>query len=528
MRIQLKFNAIEKWILYGLSAMLFVVVWAWGLATDANGPIVWVLPNWERVAQTAAAGTATHLDLYAARGEFEPFQIAIQAPAGGLKQVNVAVSDLIGPNGDRIGNTHLPLYREHYVYVPHASPHLNGAIDRSLGKGWYADGLIPFVDPETGTDLVGAELDAVPFDLAAQQNQPIWVDLFVPRTAKAGDYTGQFTVTSDRGSAMGTIRLHVWDFELPQHPSLLSEFDIGQATGRDQTALELLQHKLMPQVSAVNPSHVEELSDRWGWRSLRLPLWSGANNRTCQIDPPPAVEDIRTLAARYPAHLFRYARYADETDNCPDLLTPIAAWADAIHQAGVKTALAATPIPELESAIDLWIVLPNTYETAGDRIQTLQSQNQPIWFYLALVQDKYSPRWLLDYPPIHYRIAPGFIAQSLGLTGMLYWQVDYWTNDPWHDVAYVDGDRVYPGEGVLVYPGQVVGIKGVVPSMRLKWIREGVEDYEYIKFLKKSRGSEVTKITQEVALDWQHWTRDSQVLETARRAIGALITEKKI
>lgn len=66
----------------------------------------------------------------------------------------------------------------------------------------------------------------------------------------------------------------------------------------------------------------------------------------------------------------------------------------------------------------------------------------------------------------------GFINQALGFTGLLYWAADYWTKDAWNDVdTYpIDGDH-YPGEGMLVYPGEDAGVEGTVPSLRLKWIR---------------------------------------------------------
>lgn len=38
-------------------------------------------------------------------------------------------------------------------------------------------------------------------------------------------------------------------------------------------------------------------------------------------------------------------------------------------------------------------------------------------------------------------------------------------------------------QGVLMYPGQYVGIKGVVPSIRMKQIRRGMQDYEYFWLL---------------------------------------------
>jgi hypothetical protein len=34
-------------------------------------------------------------------------------------------------------------------------------------------------------------------------------------------------------------------------------------------------------------------------------------------------------------------------------------------------------------------------------------------------------------------------------------------------------------QGVLMYPGQYVGVRGVIPSIRMKQIRRGMQDYEY-------------------------------------------------
>jgi hypothetical protein len=42
-------------------------------------------------------------------------------------------------------------------------------------------------------------------------------------------------------------------------------------------------------------------------------------------------------------------------------------------------------------------------------------------------------------------------------------------------------------QGVLVYPGPYVGIRGVVPSIRLKQVRRGMQDYEYL-WLARERG----------------------------------------
>ncbi len=96
----------------------------------------------------------------------------------------MTVSDLEGPAGRTIPKTNFTLYREKYVYVSSSSPNWKGS-NQPKGSGWYPDALIPFTDPDTGKPLSGAALTAVPFDLKAGNNQPIWVDLLIPRAAEA-------------------------------------------------------------------------------------------------------------------------------------------------------------------------------------------------------------------------------------------------------------------------------------------------------------------------------------------------------
>jgi hypothetical protein len=77
-----------------------------------------------------------------------------------------------------------------------------------------------------------------------------------------------------------------------------------------------------------------------------------------------------------------------------------------------------------------------------------------------------------------------------------------------------------------VYPGQQVGVKGVVASMRLKWLRDGVEDYEYIQILKNLGKEDVAlQIARSVGPDWTHWTRDAGAIESARQQLGQAINQ---
>ncbi|MBE9168006.1 DUF4091 domain-containing protein [Pleurocapsales cyanobacterium LEGE 06147] len=521
-------KAIQWLTIFSVSLLLVFVLAGIKNPFSANLKI-WVTGSMERIGQEDRPGNVTNIELYAARGEYEPFQIGIQAPRDGLTNVNVYVSDLRGPSDRVISKKNITLYREHYVYVNHSSPNWGGTINHPLGRGWYPDGLIPFINPETREDLTGAQLDAVPFDLDAGKNQPIWVDVFVPRNAQAGEYKGTFTVTSNRGQATGKISLKVWDFDLPLKPSLNSAVELWEQENRNKSpVLELLKHKLMPGSMNLNlnPKQERELIDKWGLSSLRLPFWSGANFQNCSMTPTPSAQEIKAASAKHQTDLLLYVYATDEIDRCTHLYQPLKKWAKNIHQAGVKHLAVMAPVRELYDAVDIWVVNPTRYDDNPEKILEVLQNGDAVWFYTYYSLGGYAPKWLIDYEPINYRIPHGFINQSLGLTGVLYWRADLWTDDPWNNVDYPHEGENYPGEGMLFYPGEQVGIEGIVPSMRLKWIREGVEDYEYIEILKNlGQEDKALKISRSVGADWTNWTRKPEVLESARRQLGEKIEQ---
>lgn len=161
------------------------------------------------------------------------------------------------------------------------------------------------------------------------------------------------------------------------------------------------------------------------------------------------------------------------------------------------------------SAVDIWVVLPAMYEAAVEQVRAAQARGEEDWSYPALVQDNYAPKWEIDYSAVNWRIWPGFMNRTLGLTGFMYWAVDYWTDDPWWDVN-IDldetGQYVWPpGDGMLFYPGEQVGMPGaLIPSIRAKWARDGFEDYEYAAIL-AGRGQAMLadRIVDSTATGWR-------------------------
>jgi hypothetical protein len=511
-----------RWLTLVVATALLIIAPAKN-STSANLN-VWVTDSMERVDRNAQPINRSSIDLYAARGEYESFQIAIRAPEQSIDNINVKISNLQNSKSNLIANKNITLYREHYIRVKNSSPVQINNTNKPDGAGWYPDGLIPFVDPQTGKDLNNAELDAVPFNLSQETTQPIWVDIYVPRDTAPGKYRSQYIVSSNLGEIKGEINLTVWNFELPLKPTLDSAVLLWENNSKADL-IELLKHKVMP-VADIAPKYQRELIDRWGLKSMRLPFWSGANYQNCTMTPTPSVAEIQESAKPNQPDLRQYVYPTDEIDRCTNLYQPLKQWGKNIHKAGFPHLAVMAPVPELYDTVDIWVVDPKRYNENLDRVKEVLAAGDKVWFYTTLDPEGYSPKWAADYAPINYRIPHGFINQSLGLTGMLYWQADLWTKNPWQNVetyAQPDG-RHYPGEGMLVYPGEPVGIASVVPSMRLKWIRDGVEDYEYLAILKRlGKENVASEIARTVAPNWHNWTRNNQKLALARQKIGSKI-----
>jgi len=520
---------IIKTITLAMIALIAILCIARTSETQSNSqPLIWTASAMEAIERYQQSPVLKdnnfeqikNTQLMAAKGEYEAFQIVIQAPPGNLNNVNVAVSDLKNSDGSVISNDDITLYREHYIKLDRPSP--RRWANPTRGEGWYADALIPFINPDTGADIQGGELDAVPFDLEAGCNQPIWVDIFVPRSASSGKYQGTYTVTSDLGVAKGQINLKVWNFDLPVKPSMNSFFDIWKDRGIEAQTL-LLQHKLMSSQRIKYENQVEEF-EKLGVTSIRLPFWSGANYQTCKMDSPPSVTKLKEAAAQYPLDLSRYVFSADEIDECENLKQSLKQWGKNIHQAGLKHLVVMKPKPELYSDVDIWVVNPKMYYEARSEIVEVTQQGDEIWFYTGYSTD-YSPLWHLDSAPINFRIPQGWIAHSLDLKGVLIARVDTWTDNPWSEVPiYVQNNKDYPGIEMLFYPGDKVGLNQVVPSIRLKRLREGMEDYEYTEILKKLGYQDwAMKIVRRVGRNWRAWTKNPNYLYDARQKLGEKI-----
>jgi Domain of unknown function (DUF4091) len=520
-----------------------------GPASTSTSPFpLWAVSGLVRVGKADGPGTASSISLSGARGETVDTQVVVQGPSSGLTNVNLSASTLTGPGGATIPASNITLYREYYLSVT-GTANYGGGSNPPLGSGTYPEPLIPFNDPETGAPLCSsaAALKACNASITAGQNQPYWIDISVPRGATSsppGTYTGSLSITSAQGNASIPVSLTVWNFELPVQPSELSLWTLWPpAAGNTVTTLAqaLMRNKVMGwyDVPANASSDIAKFGlNRSGVDDSYHVQVHCDGSYTAFPSRVQPTRLIKTAAASFPAGLALDLYVADETNDCPSSVPAIKKIGTLAHASNrsIKTMITLNaPDPNLydegdgRSAIDRWVLLDSVqrwpalpWTGPGD-----------LWSYTSCnTGSGNTPEWLVDYPPINERIQAGFLNWTQGATGILYYRADGWTNGntiaSWNnvDTTACGGGLGRPGDGIFVYPPGPIASTESAPGIRLKAVRDGIQDYEYAQILKNlGQVGSLNSIVQPIAATWINWSHDPITLERARMQLGQLLNQ---
>jgi len=496
----------------------------------------WVAPSLTRVGKTDAPGALSSIALSGARSETVDTQVVVQGPAGGLSNVNVSATALTGPNGVTIPASNVTLYREYYLAVTGTASY-GGGSNPPLGSGTYAEPLIPFNDPETGAALCGssATLKACNASVSSGQNQPYWIDISIPHgvaNSPAGTYTGSVTVSSSQGTSTIPVSLTVWNFELPMQPSELSLWTLfPPAAGNTTTTLAraLMRNKVMGWYDPAGNASSDVTNMGLNRSGLDSYYYIGiqCNGAYSSI---PSTGQINTAAANFPAGLGLDFYMADELNGCTGDYSDIRTLGANAHAANrsVKTMMTLNATdPNLYGYVDHWVLLDSLQQWP-----TLPfSAGGDLWSYTSCNAGYgNTPEWLVDYPPINERIQAGFLNFTQGATGLLYYRADGWTAGnaigSWNnvDTTACGGGLGRPGDGIFLYPPAPIASTESAPGIRLKAIRDGIQDYEYAQMLKNVGQLSVVDTTLlPIATSWSNWSHDPHALQNARTQLGQLL-----
>lgn len=489
---------------------------------------VWTTHSLDRVRKNRQPESVKDFELYGAKGEYQSFQVVANSNGGNVKITDLIITDFEGENGVIEAEKYVTVYREHYIAVNENSPQIGDNV-KAEGTGMIPDALIPVVDNTTGKRLSGNRFDAFPYTLTENECQPFWIDVEIPRTAKAGDYTATYAVQTEKGIQKGTVKLTVWNIELAKELSQGVHFRSTQVK-TEQRAIIAAQHKMF--APGYDADLESKLKEEYGLNLTSVSFWSGANESTHTMNAAPKLDKVQSAVSKRLEGLPVYAYTADEISGITSLYEPLKEWARVLHDANVNQLVVMAPEEELfddgsgtgRSAVDIWVILPRQYNEYEELIRKAQAKGDQVWSYNCLVQDEFSPKWQLDYSLAGFRIQPGFINYSLDFDGFLYWLVDNWKvlDDPWTCLGETSLGNLYNGDGNLFYPGDDVGlIDSYAPSIRAKAIRDGLQDYELLKAIEKmGRGDIAKEYAELLGKDFENWEKSGDVIISKRIELG--------
>ncbi len=162
--------------------------------------------------------------------------------------------------------------------------------------------------------------------------------------------------------------------------------------------------------------------------------------------------------------------------------------------------------PEWEGYINIWGLGFNGegdygHNVTKEDLQHIKQSGGRIWFTTDGHFCTETPYMAIE------RLLPTF-AFKYGADAYEFWGVNWLTNNPYKNGSHnyifesqAPGEAFwirYPnGDGYIIYPGKPIGEKGLIASIRLKQVRDGIEDFEYLSLLSqlikqaKSKGENI-------------------------------------
>lgn len=511
---------------------------------QAAGFEFWAADGMTRIFRDTRPEPVRIVNLHAARGEREPFQVVVTGDSPTVRGTTIRISELRNETGGKLPAP--AIFRERYVRVSASTPM------SPLPPGDYPDALVP------ARSSFAEKPEPLP---SGTINQPWWIDVSAPRSAKPGVYSATITATAPNREAQAIeLRLNVWSFQLPLVPKLRSQVgtvwrDVARVHGFDPDASKpspalaslldayadlLAEHRL-----SIDHSHdgfpdslTGEFDEKKTITSLqRHFLNRHAANSALPLWPQwPFADPLGADRERAMAYAARWATMADKLgcgsriyayfgdldephlSESYDLVRKWGAFFNETEQRhGVRLPFFVTEKPtphkaewgSLNGAVDIWVVLCEDVWTDLEgpdpkrEIARQIAKGREVWTYPALVQipngwlkqrgwpqalkEGNAPSWILDFPPMNYRIL-GWLMPRHGITGFSYWdtihrahEVDVWAAAG-NFINKGWDEKIYNGDGLLIYPATKSrhGLDAPLPSIRLKWAREMCDDYDYL------------------------------------------------
>ena len=472
------------------------------------------------------AGKEAKIELASAMGEYESVQLIIEA------NEDVEISEA-GINDFKSG-----LFKK----ISSANIQL-----RTLENvGGFDDALVPFRT----------------LSLKANERKVLWFTVKIPHTAAAGNYKTNIVLYGTKGRLSIPVMLRVHKFRLPITPSIPALFGISDNMFKIRygTVIDSDEFKVMADqwYQFVLDYRISPYLCRWVNDSMQhhaYPCPWEVGTPQCEK----YLADQRLAAFAVPYHnldteAFRKTIKYLEDNNFMDKgyfylydepsksaqYEQIKTWAKEIHSIVPQGRVLTTfycgltdgpfkddlyAVPELLGdstqilCMSIWAA--GGEEANVEKIKSKILPNQQWWSYVCCGPGSPQPNLLMEMTGFQNRAVMWRVWKEGG-KGFLYWAVNSFDFDGSDGKGSPIRIRsgLPAGDGVLVYPGDMFGVDGVVASVRLERWRDGAEDYEYLKAYQDKLGRDAALIAlQPVYQGPTQYTDDEQNIEKMRRQI---------
>lgn len=494
-----------------------------------NNISVWTADSTVRINRDKDYGRESDLSFRIAmtRNEYESAQV-ILTPEKEVSSYSVTLSDLTSAEGKTLSKENFSVYNQKYLNVTNQSDGF------STGFGWYPDALLPMETAEKYGENT----------IAAGENQGLWITCYCPKDQAAGTYNGTFTVHCDGQDFEVKASVTVYDYTLTDDITAKSAFAINRAfmNASGDDSLEhykaaydmLLEYRLaginLPTLVENTDYYLEAVREYYDKTpSYSVPYTivynSAANDQDMDYDKFKAtltalaeisLQDEKNYLDK--AYLYlgslideptmggtvdRAVRIAHQVEIAKEELA-----SEMERDSSYSGALGAEIIDAVRNfphivtnrytdelyndgeGVKYWVPLFDDFNSVA-RQELYENSGVEYWWYGCIGPNNPFPTYQLDDYLITSRIV-SWMQKDYGASGNLFWDTCFWVE--YRDGTYTRKDPYtaspehFPGDngdGFLFYPGTKYGI-GLVASIRLHSIRDGLEEYEILNKLEEN------------------------------------------
>lgn len=192
------------------------------------------------------------------------------------------------------------------------------------------------------------------------------------------------------------------------------------------------------------------------------------------------------------------------------------------HAPGLRT-IEACHSKNLAETLDVWVPQLNFFDTDNAFYAERAAKGDEVWFYTCVFpQGEYANRFI-EQPLIKTRLLH-WINFRYGSPGYLHWGFNHWSDDPFYETTRIQTESglVLPaGDSWIVYPAA----DGVLPSLRVEAMRDGIVDHELLCRLAEKRPAEARELARQLVYSFTQYDIDVPSFREKRRTLLTMLGE---